>query len=79
VIELNRAAAIAEADGPAAALDLVEGLEGLGDYQYFHATRAELLRRLGRADEARASFGRALELARAEPERRFIKRRLAEL
>ena len=51
----------------------------LDGYQYFHSTRAELLRRLGRADEAREAFERALELARAEPERRFLKRRIEEV
>jgi RNA polymerase sigma-70 factor (ECF subfamily) len=78
VVALNRAVAIAEAGAPAEALRIVDGLE-LGDYQYLHSTRAELLRRLGRAEEARASFERALELAASEPERRFLSRRLAEL
>jgi RNA polymerase sigma-70 factor (ECF subfamily) len=78
VVELNRAIAVAEADGPAAALALVDTL-GLDGYQYFHSTRADLLRRLGRADEARTAFERALELARAEPERRFLRRRIAEV
>jgi RNA polymerase sigma-70 factor (ECF subfamily) len=78
VVELNRAVAVAEIEGPAAALEIVDALS-LDDYQYLHATRADLLRRLGRADEARASYRRALELARAEPERRFLERRLAEL
>ena len=77
VVELNRAVAVAEAQGAEAALEIVDRLT-LDDYQYLHATRAELLRRLGRADEARAAYRRALELARAEPERRFLKRRLAE-
>jgi RNA polymerase sigma-70 factor (ECF subfamily) len=78
VVELNRAVAIAEADGPDAALEIVDRLD-LDDYQYLHSTRAELLRRLGRTEEARAAYERALELARAEPERRFLERRLAEL
>ncbi len=78
VVELNRAVAVAEADGPAAALAIVDELD-LDDYQYLHSTRAELLRRLGRTDEARAAYRRALELAQAEPERRFLARRLAEL
>ena len=77
VVELNRAVAVAEAQGAEAALEIVDRL-ALDDYQYLHSTRAELLRRLGRADEARAAYRRALELARAEPERRFLKRRLAE-
>lgn len=75
VVEVNRAIAVAEADGPAAGLALLERLD-LDDYQYFHSTRAELLRRLERPDEARAAFERALELARAEPERRFLRDRI---
>jgi len=78
VVELNRAVAIAEGGDPQAALDLVDGLE-LGDYRYLHSTRAELLRRLGRLEEARSGYERALPLARTEPERRFLARRLAEL
>jgi RNA polymerase sigma-70 factor, ECF subfamily len=77
VVRLNRAVAIAEAEGPAAALALVEALE-LAGYQYWHSTRAELLRRLGRADEARAAYRQALVLARTAPERRFLERRIAE-
>ncbi len=78
VVELNRAVAIAEAGDAQAALDLVDGLE-LGDYRYLHSTRAELLRRLGRLEHARAAYTQALPLARTEPERRFLARRLAEL
>jgi RNA polymerase sigma-70 factor (ECF subfamily) len=78
VAELNRAVAVAEAGSPAAALAIVERL-ALDDYQYLHSTRAELLRRLGRPKEARAAYRRALELARDEPERRFLERRLAAL
>ena len=77
VIRLNRAVAVAEADGPAAALAIVDQLD-LPDYQYWHSTRAELLRRLGRREEARAEFQRALDLARTGPERRFLERRIAE-
>ena len=77
VIRLNRAVAVAEADGPAAALAIVDQLD-LPDYQYWHSTRAELLRRLGRPDEARAAFRRALSLARTAPEKRFLERRIAE-
>ncbi len=77
VVRLNRAVAIAEAEGPGAALVVVDGLD-LPGYQYWHSTRAELLRRLGRADEARAAYRRALDLARAAPERRFLERRIAE-
>jgi RNA polymerase sigma-70 factor, ECF subfamily len=78
VVELNRAIAVAEADGPAAGLALVDGLD-LDGYRYFHSTRADFLRRLGRAAEARVAFERALALAHAEPERRFLERRIAEL
>ena len=78
VVELNRAAAIAEAGDTEAGLELVDGLE-LDRYHYLHSTRAELLRRLGRTDEARAEYGRALELVHTDAERRFLERRLAEL
>jgi RNA polymerase sigma-70 factor (ECF subfamily) len=78
VVELNRAAAIAEAGDAEAALDLVDGLE-LDRYVYLHATRAELLRRVDRAEEARVEYRRALELAHSDPERRFLERRLSEL
>ncbi len=77
VVRLNRAVAIAEADGPAAALAIVDRLD-LPGYQYWHSTRAELLRRLGRAQEARAAYREALALARTLPERRFLERRIAE-
>ena len=78
VVELNQAAAIAEAGNPEAALALVEGLE-LDRYQHLHSTRAELLRRLERTDDARAAYERALELTSADAERRFLEGRLAEL
>ncbi len=78
VVELNRAIAVAEVDGAAAGLALVDRLD-LDGYQYFHSTRADLLRRLGRADEARVEYGRALALARTEPERRFLEQRAAEV
>jgi RNA polymerase sigma-70 factor, ECF subfamily len=78
VVELNRAIAVAEADGPEAGLALVDRLD-LEGYQYFHSTRADLLRRLGRTDKARTEYERALELAHSEPERRFLKRRVAEV
>jgi RNA polymerase sigma-70 factor (ECF subfamily) len=77
VVELNRAVAVAQAGSSRAALGIVEGLE-LDDYPYLHSTRAELLRRLGRAKEARAAYRRALGLTRNEPERRFLQRRLNE-
>jgi RNA polymerase sigma-70 factor, ECF subfamily len=78
VVELNRAVAIAEAGDVEAALALVERLE-LDRYHYLHATRAELLRRLDRVEEARAAYDRALELVHSDAERRFLERRLAEL
>ena len=78
VVELNRAVAIAESQSPEDALDIVERLP-LSDYQYFHSTRAELLRRLGRHEEARGAYRRALELAHSHHERRFLERRIAEL
>ena len=78
VVELNQAAAIAEAGEPQAALDLVDGLE-LDRYHHLYATRAELLRRLDRADEARAAYDRALELVRSDAERRFLERRREEI
>ena len=78
VVELNRAAALAQAGDPAAALRAVDRLD-LDGYLYFHSTRGELLRRLGRDDEARAAYRRALELATSTPERRFLTRRLEQL
>jgi RNA polymerase sigma-70 factor (ECF subfamily) len=78
VIELNRAVALAEAQGPAAGLALADHLD-LEDYQYLHAARADFLRRLQRPADARVAYQRALELVRSEPERRFLERRLAEL
>jgi RNA polymerase sigma-70 factor, ECF subfamily len=78
VVALNEAAAIAEAGDVEAALALVERLD-LDSYHYLHSTRAELLRRLDRVDEARAAYDRALELVHSDAERRFLERRLAEL
>ncbi|MGO9977207.1 MAG: RNA polymerase sigma factor [Solirubrobacteraceae bacterium] len=78
VVELNRAVAAAQAGSPQQALDLVQRLE-LGDYQYLHSTRAELLRRLGRNQEARTAYERALALATTVPERRFLEQRIAKL
>ncbi len=78
VVELNRAVAVAEAGAPDAALAIVDSLD-LDSYPYLHSTRAELLRRLDRPDDARRAYIRALELARTEPERRFLAARLAEL
>lgn len=80
VVELNRAVAIAMRDGAECGLELVRAIlerGDLGDYHLAHAARADLCRRLGRRDEARAAYGRALELVRQEPERRFLQKRLA--
>lgn len=77
VVRLNSAVAVAEADGPAAALVIADALD-LTSYPYWHSTRAELLRRLGRTDEARAAYRDALALTGTEPERRFLQRRIAE-
>ena len=82
VVALNRAVAVAMRDGPAAGLALVDAIitEGsLNEYRLLHAARADMCRRLGRVDDARAAYTRALELVRQEPERRFLERRLAEL
>ena len=81
VVELNRAVAVAMRDGPDAGLALIDAILARGDltdYHLAHAARADLCRRLGRRTEARVSYGRALTLARQEPERRFLQRRLAE-
>ncbi len=78
VVELNRAIAVAETDGPEAGLRIVDQL-GLGDFRYLHSTRAELLRRLGRTGEARAAYLRARELTDDGAERRFLERRLTDL
>jgi RNA polymerase sigma-70 factor (ECF subfamily) len=78
VVELNRAAALAEAGDVERALELVERLE-LESYHYLHATRAELLRRLERVDDARAAYARALDLVHSDAERKFLQERLAEL
>jgi RNA polymerase sigma-70 factor, ECF subfamily len=82
VVELNRAVAVAMRDGPDAGLALIDAILARGDlvdYHLAHAARADLYRRLGRTAETRASYERALTLARQEPERRFLQRRLAEL
>jgi RNA polymerase sigma-70 factor (ECF subfamily) len=78
VVELNRAIALAERDGPEAGLEIVDRL-ALEDFHYLHATRAELLRRLGRTAEARNAYGRALALVHDDAERRLLGRRLSEL
>jgi len=82
IVALNRAVAVAMRDGPAAGLTLIDAILARGelaDYRLAHAARADLCRRLGQTDDARASYERALALTRQEPERRFIERRLAEL
>lgn len=82
IIELNRAVAIAMRDGPAKGLELVDALLERGElaqYHLAHATRADFHRRLGRKAEARASYQHALALAKQEPERRFLEKRLTEL
>src|SRR5438445_5156414 len=82
VVELNRAVALAMREGPAAGLAVIEAILARGelkDYHLAHAARADLYRRLGRGTEARASYERALALARQEPERRFLQQRLAQL
>jgi RNA polymerase sigma-70 factor (ECF subfamily) len=78
VVELNRAIAVAETEGPEAGLRIIDGL-GLADFRYLHSTRAELLRRLGRIDEARNAYRRAKELTDDGAERRFLERRLTGL
>jgi RNA polymerase sigma-70 factor, ECF subfamily len=82
VIELNHAAAVSMVDGPARALDLIDALTArgeLGGYHLLPAVRANLLNRLGRREEARDVYRAALALARLEPERRLIRKRLADL
>ncbi len=77
VVELNRAAAVAMRDGPAAGLALIDAILARGelaDYQFAHSARGELLRRLGRSEEARAAYERALALTNQETERRFLAR-----
>jgi RNA polymerase sigma-70 factor (ECF subfamily) len=78
VVELNHAAALAQAGDPATALHTVDRLD-LHGYLYYHSTRGELLRRLDRHDEARTAYHRALDLATTTPERRFLTRRLEQL
>jgi RNA polymerase sigma-70 factor (ECF subfamily) len=81
VVELNRAVAVAMAEGPGVGLALVESLEASGALAGYHllsATRADLLRRLDRSGEAAASYREALELATTDAERRYLTRRLAE-
>jgi RNA polymerase sigma-70 factor (ECF subfamily) len=81
VVELNRAVAVAQAGDPEAGLAIVDGLadDALADYRYLHATRADLLRRLGRAGEARDAYRHALALVHDDAERRLLERRLAQV
>jgi RNA polymerase sigma-70 factor (ECF subfamily) len=82
IVELNRAVAVAMRDGPAAGLDLVDAILERGDlagYHLAHSARADLCRRLGRTEEARVAYERALALTQLEPERRFLARRVREL
>jgi RNA polymerase sigma-70 factor, ECF subfamily len=82
VVELNRAVAVGMRDGPSAGLELIDSLFNRGELSHYHlahSARAELCRRLGKLDEARSSYKRALALTQQEPERRFLERRLAEL
>ena len=82
VVELNRSVALSMWAGPAEGLAVVDSLLAggqLGQYHLAHSARADMLRRLGRADEAREAYVTALGLVRLEPERRFLERRIAEL
>ncbi|HSS81885.1 MAG TPA: RNA polymerase sigma factor [Gaiellaceae bacterium] len=79
VVELNRAVAVAMAHGPECGLELIDGIDGLDGYRHLHSARGDLLRRLGRGDEAADAYGRALELAPQPAERAFLERRLAEV
>jgi RNA polymerase sigma-70 factor (ECF subfamily) len=79
VVELNRAVAVAMADGPERGLELMDGIGGLDGYRHLWSARADLLRRLGRAPEAAAAYERALQLATQPAERSFLERRLAEV
>jgi RNA polymerase sigma-70 factor (ECF subfamily) len=79
VVELNRAVAVAMADGPERGLELIDAIGGLEGYRHLWSARADLLRRLGRGPEAAASYRRALELATRPAERSFLERRLAEV
>ena len=78
VVELSRAVAVAEAEGPEAGLAIVDGLD-LDEYHYLHATRGDLLGRLGRTAESRDAYGRALELVHDDAERRLLERRLSDM
>jgi RNA polymerase sigma-70 factor (ECF subfamily) len=82
VVELNRAVAVAMRDGPLAGLQIIDGLlaqKSMGSYHLLHSARAELLKRLGKTEDARSSYRKALDLARLEPEKRFLEERIREL
>jgi RNA polymerase sigma-70 factor, ECF subfamily len=79
VVELNRAVAVAMAEGPESGLTLIDAIEGLDSYRHLHSARADLLRRLGRRGEAKQAYERALELSLEPAERAFLERRLAEV
>jgi RNA polymerase sigma-70 factor, ECF subfamily len=79
IVDLNRAVAVAMANGPEEGLALIDEIEGLDEYHLLHAARADLLRRLERREEAAAAYGRALELATNAAERQFLERRLSEV
>ena len=79
VVELNRAVAVAMAQGPESGLALIEAIDGLDSYRHLHSARADLLRRLGRTNEAELAYNRALELTSRPAERGFLERRLAEV
>ena len=82
VVELNRAVAVAMRDGPLAGLQIIDGLlaqKSLASYHLLHSTRADLLKRLGKTEDARSSYRMALDLARLEPEKRFLEQRIREL
>jgi RNA polymerase sigma-70 factor (ECF subfamily) len=82
VVELNRAVAVAMRDGPEAGHELIDAILKRGELNHYHwaySARADLQQRLGKTEEARISFKKALDLAHLEPERRFLERRLAEL
>ena len=78
IVEMNRAIVVAEIEGPSAGLAILDSLE-LEHYRYYHSTRAELLRRAGQFEHAQRAYQRALELAQTEPERQFLRHRIAEL
>ncbi len=82
VIELNRAVAVAMRDGPQSGIDLIDAILSRGDlvdYHLAHAARADLLRRLGNARDAKIAYKKAIRLTQQEPERRFLERRLGDL